>query len=85
MVHIPGALSRVDTAKSQVGQTGSQRRKNLSQAFTVNLDSTSLPKNIILVDDVITTGSTINTISKLLKTKGVQSITAIAVALTLPK
>lgn len=49
---------------------GEQRRKNLKNVFIVKDISKIENKKILLVDDVYTTGSTINEISKLLKNKG---------------
>ncbi len=48
------------------------RRKNVKGAFSLNSDQ--IPKHIALVDDVITTGSTINELSKLFKKAGCQRI-----------
>lgn len=79
------ALVRIRNNISQVGQTGEQRRHNLSNAFRLN---TALPKNIkhvMLIDDVLTTGSTANEISKVLKHAGVVKVTITTVCLTLPK
>ena len=71
-----------DTSR-QVGQTGSQRRKNLRQAFGIN-NHKELPEHILLIDDVVTTGTTANEICKLLKQNGVKTVTLMAVCLTLP-
>ncbi|HER24789.1 MAG TPA: hypothetical protein ENO17_07065, partial [Candidatus Atribacteria bacterium] len=37
-------------------------------------------KHIIIVDDIITTGSTLNACAQVLKNKGVKKITAVALA-----
>jgi predicted amidophosphoribosyltransferase len=42
-------------------------------------------KHIILIDDVLTTGSTASEISKLLKGFGVRKVTIVTICLTLPK
>ena len=83
--YMDNVLIRSSYCDSQVGQTGKQRRKSLKNAFKLSTDIRSLPSHIILVDDVITTGTTTNTICKLLKNKGVNHITVLTVALTLPK
>lgn len=77
-------LSRQHHGKQQVGQTGGQRRNNLRNAFCLNLRQT-LPEHIGLIDDVVTTGATVNELSKLLKQHGVKKVTVISVCLTLPK
>jgi len=82
--YYPNALTRLKNHSSQVGQSGSQRRKSLNNAFALSLHC-PMPENLILVDDVITTGSTVNSICRLLKAQGVKNIAVATVALTLPK
>ncbi|WDE11654.1 ComF family protein [Thalassomonas haliotis] len=76
------ALTRVKKTSAQVGQGGVARRKNLRRAFAVNIKL--LPRHVLLIDDVITTGSTINEISRLLKKQGVLKVTVVTACLTLP-
>ena len=76
------ALSREKKTASQVGQGGSARRKNLRRAFAVKAQM--LPQHVLLIDDVITTGSTASEISAQLKKQGVLKITVAAVCLALP-
>ncbi|WP_160175101.1 ComF family protein, partial [Photobacterium sanctipauli] len=49
-----------------------QRQHNLHQAFI--LKEQPLPSHIAIVDDVVTTGSTVGAIAKLLKLHGVERI-----------
>jgi ComF family protein len=56
------------------------RRKNVKNAFALNNDR--MPKHIAIVDDVITTGSTINEISRLFKSAGCERIDIWAIART---
>ena len=79
------ALIRIKKNTSQVGQTGVQRRHNLANAFTLRHALGEEIKHVMLIDDVITTGSTASEISKLLKHKGVEKVTLVTVCLTLPK
>ncbi|WDD98914.1 ComF family protein [Thalassomonas actiniarum] len=76
------ALTRVKQTSAQVGQSGIARRKNLRRAFTVN--TKLLPQHVLLIDDVITTGSTVNEISRQLKKQGVLKVTVVSACLTLP-
>jgi len=82
-------LSRTGLSESQVGKTGKQRRKKLSNDFQLTLNDfplpSSLPAKVILIDDVITTGTTVNAICHKLKKAGVQKIIVMTIALTLPK
>ncbi|MGL1958077.1 MAG: ComF family protein [Colwellia sp.] len=83
------ALIRVKKNNSQVGQTGAMRRANLQNNFALSPDFLSTlslnKKHVLLIDDVVTTGSTASEISQLLKKSGVEKVTVIAVCLTLPK
>lgn len=78
------ALVRVKKNQSQVGQTGNQRRSNLANAFTLTKALSNPIRHVILIDDVLTTGSTASEISKLLKNSGIAKVTVVAVCLTLP-
>jgi ComF family protein len=61
--------------------TAAQRRINLRDSFAVK-NSDRLPDRLILVDDVMTTGTTLNTLSKLLKQQGVKTINVVCLART---
>ncbi|MEY8198188.1 MAG: ComF family protein [Colwellia sp.] len=75
---------RVKNNDSQMGKTGSQRRKNLANAFALQRKLVSHIKHVLIVDDVVTTGTTASEISKLLKQAGVETVTLVTVCLTLP-
>ncbi|MFD2177119.1 ComF family protein [Veronia pacifica] len=66
-------LKRVRATPAQRGLKRSQRLSNLSSAFAVNTNI-ALPSHVALVDDVVTTGSTVNTLSRLLKQYGVKRV-----------
>lgn len=78
-------ISRVVATDSQVGKTGAERRKNISNAFELIKPLPSLPKHVILIDDVVTTGTTVNEISDLLKQSGVEIVTVLSITISLPK
>ncbi len=65
----------------QVGLNRQQRRANLRRQFRL-LASTQLPSRLLLVDDVITTGATVNQLCTLLKRAGVQQIEVWTLAVT---
>ena len=65
----------------QVGLTGEQRRKNLKHAFHV-LDGAVIPNTVLLIDDVFTTGSTLNECARALKKAGVKKCCALTIAVT---
>ena len=53
--------------KDQIGLNEKQRKENLKGAFEVTNKDEIKDKNILIIDDVLTTSSTINEISKLLR------------------
>lgn len=67
----PQALERVRATRQQQGLNRQARLSNLSQAFAV---TTPLPARVALVDDVVTTGATINKLCALLRAQGVEHI-----------
>ncbi|GAA5133169.1 ComF family protein [Thalassotalea piscium] len=77
-------LSRIKHGDSQVGQSGIERRKNLANAFTANTQLLKKFSHVVVIDDVITTGTTANEISRVLKKGGVEQVTIMTVALSLP-
>lgn len=82
---IPDVLIKTKTTKPQMELKKAEREKNLSGAFTVKSGGTSdvpplLGKKIFLVDDVYTTGSTMQECASILKRAGAKSIWGIAVA-----
>ncbi|MBR2430976.1 ComF family protein [bacterium] len=66
----------------QVLLSGSARRNNLRKAFYVKKTQNIKDKNIVLIDDVETTGSTLKECAKLLKKHGAKKIYAITLART---
>jgi len=78
-------LIRVHHQASQVGQDGAARRRQLSGAFALNELDATMPESVVIIDDVVTTGTTINEVAKLLKKNGVKQVGVIAIALALPQ
>ncbi|PID47605.1 MAG: amidophosphoribosyltransferase [Proteobacteria bacterium] len=73
------AVRRIKNTKSQTTIKGSERASNLQGAFSVAANAT-LPPHIAIVDDVMTTGATTNTLARLLKASGVEKVSVWAVA-----
>ena len=69
---------RSKNTKPQVDLKAEERKKNIENAFA--LSKALENKNYLLVDDVVTTGSTLNEIAKLLKKEGANQVWAITLA-----
>jgi ComF family protein len=78
----PFLLARVRRTRSQVGLTRAQRRENLQGAFRVPEEARPRLKGrrVLLVDDVLTTGSTANAASRALLRGGAESVDVLAFA-----
>jgi len=73
----PRGLTRIRYTTPQKGLDNKQRSDNLKNAFGVNEEYRTLLcqcKNILLVDDIYTTGATLEECSKVLKTVGIPNI-----------
>lgn len=77
------ALRRRKATRPQVGLTRAQRRDNMEGAFVVLKRHRPLIEghNILLLDDVITTGATVNSCARALKRAGATRVDVLAVAL----
>lgn len=66
------SLIRIRKTKSQGTQSAKGRHRNIKNAFSCNrrLDG----KRILLIDDVFTTGSTVNECARILKKNGAKSV-----------
>lgn len=77
------ALRRIRPTPSQVGLSRGKRHQNVAAAFAVA--SGALPrvrgKRILLIDDVITTGSTLDACARVLKDAGAAEVDCLALAL----
>ncbi|NBJ09687.1 ComF family protein [Microvirga arsenatis] len=78
----PFLLARVRRTRRQVGLTKAQRQENLQGAFRVPQDAKACLKGrrVLLVDDVLTTGSTANAASRALLRGGAASVDVLAFA-----
>ncbi len=66
-------LTRSQFTHSQLGQGRMSRLGNLRQAFAINVKA-KLPEAVIVVDDVMTTGSTLEQCARVLKQAGVKRV-----------
>ena len=70
-------LSRVIYTAQQAKLSGEERRKNLKDAFVFNGDA---PTQVLLVDDVFTTGATMQECARVLKNNGVKVVWGLVLA-----
>jgi ComF family protein len=73
-------LIKTKDTPPQVGLSSNKRRTNMKSAFEVKNQNNIKGGNILLIDDVVTTGATIRECSATLKEANVKSIHVIALA-----
>ncbi len=73
-------LIRKRDTRPQVGLNLSQRNINIKEAFKVRNNLEISPESVILIDDVYTTGSTMNEAAKVLKKAGIKEVNGIVIA-----
>ncbi len=76
------AVKRKRYTATQTLMTLPEREQNMEGAFTVVRTKPLQGKNILIVDDVITTGSTIIECARVLKEKGADKIYALSIAIS---
>lgn len=77
----PAALVRLRDDPSQTGLDRAARRRNVAGAFHA---PARVPARIWLVDDVVTTGATLEEAARALRRAGAREVTAVCVARTPP-
>ena len=79
----PGALVKARDTRSQVGLTISQRSENVQDAYQADSQVVK-GKNVLILDDVATTGSTISACTTALLSAGAQEVYGLTIARALP-
>ncbi len=74
------ALKRIRDTASQTTYDAAARRINIKNAFSLQSTTYQLPPNILLIDDVWTTGSTLQECCYILKRNGAKKVWAITLA-----
>lgn len=78
---VPNLLIKTKHTPTQVNLKYKERIKNLKGAFEVNKKYDIKGKTILLCDDVITTGSTLNECSRTLKKAGAERVICVSAAI----
>lgn len=73
-------LRRIRSTVSQTGLTSHQRRKNVRGAFSLSRPEAIRGRNILLIDDVYTTGTTLNECARVLRSAGAEKVWVATVA-----
>ncbi len=75
-----GMLRRIRSTRTQTDLGGEERQVNVRSAFRAVLPDMFRGRSFLLVDDVITTGATVNACAKALKNGGALRVAAITLA-----
>jgi ComF family protein len=73
-------IKKIRKTKSQVSKSGKKRRENLKNSFKIIDKNIINNRNIIIVDDVTTTGTTLEECAKVLKVAGAKKIWGLVIA-----
>lgn len=78
-IKVSECLDRVKNTHTQVGLSQQERQDNIRDAFTLKFHEAD-HLQILLVDDVVTSGATLNEAAKLLKKAGVKKVWGLTLA-----
>lgn len=83
----PGLLRRVKATPSQVGLSRGQRGLNVQGAFRIDPDQAGrlADRAVVLVDDVLTSGATVNAAARVLLRGGARRVDVLVFARVLPE
>lgn len=79
-IPVQNILKRVRDTKTQVGMSNIDRKLNIKNAFIPNTKYSIRNTNVILVDDVVTTGSTLKEAANVLKRNGARKVIGLTLA-----
>ena len=77
-------LERTRPTRAQVGLDAAERRRNVRRAFNLRSGGDVDGKRLLLVDDVMTTGSTVQECARVLKRAGAGTVQVLTIARQLP-
>ena len=77
---MPGMLRRIRPTTTQTNLTAPQRLSNVKNAFLSGKSKQLAGRRVLLVDDVMTTGATVNACARALKKGGAETVHVLTVA-----
>ncbi len=80
-IPVKDLLKRVKNTKTQTRLSESEREKNVLNAFTVQMNNIK-DQSVLLIDDVLTTGATLNECARVLKQAGAAEVYSCVAAIT---
>jgi ComF family protein len=82
----PALVRRVRRTAQQVGLSAEARARNVAGAFAAHPDALARARGrpVVIVDDVVTTGSTVKAVTRALRKAGVERIDVISFARVVP-
>lgn len=82
----PGLVKRVKPTRQQVGLTAEARQRNVAGAFAAHPEALVRTRGrpVVIVDDVITTGSTVKAVTRALRKAGIERVDVISFARVVP-
>jgi ComF family protein len=81
---VPDALERVIETPPQTGLPLKNRRRNVRGAFSVKRTQMIDDRLVLLIDDVLTTGATVNECARMLKRAGAKAVYVLTLARVAP-
>ncbi len=84
-INLQGVLQKRHNVLAQHTLSVEDRKKNVKDAFSVMLDADVKDKNILLIDDIVTTGSTLTSCCKVLRDAGAQRVVCATVCKSILK
>ena len=77
----PDLIIRKRNANAQsLAKNSNERLKNVKNAFEITKSEAFMGKTVLLVDDVVTTGATLNECARLIKDAGAEKVLCVTAA-----